>query len=638
MFDPQKLIELPRQTSMAVSPCGTWAAVGQQILNKDATKYTNRLVRLSLADGSHQLLSTGESDRNPTFLHDGRLGFLSNRGDDEEKKHTQVYAFPNGVGEPQALTQEPLGVQSFVAASRSNVLVCLANMLPDVAFDDQRKTMKERKDKGSSALVYDRAPVRYWDHWLPPTHTHVVVYRDGQRHDLTPQAGRELEHTAVSVSPDGEWVTWLVRRLGPDRNHDSALVLHHLKTGEQTLLFDEPHLSVGSVCWAEDSQRFAFLQHRRERGVHGADELCLYHVGLQSVEPLHTGVEHWLSPVAWLDPTRLVLSGEADTSVAVFVFDTHNHALTRITTAAAGGAHRSLVVHDQTLYGLRSRITHPPEPFRCPLTPETTPELIASLSGFELPEGIQIDDHRVTSTDGQPIQYFTVRADTPTQGKALMWIHGGPVGQWGDDWHWRWNPIVGALRGHLMVLPNPRGSTGFGQWFVEGIFGNTWGAQCFEDLTAVADEVCARSDVDPAQFSAMGGSFGGYMTNWIGTQTDRFRRLITHAGLFDLAMFHGVTDMPAWWAHAFNIEPYAERQAFGTYSPVQHVRRWKTPTLIIHGDLDYRVPVGEALTLFDALQHQGVESRLLIFPDENHWILKPQNIVAWYEEVFRFLE
>lgn len=638
MLNAQTLIELPRQVALAVSPCGAWAAVGQQRLHKDGTKYTNTLVRLDLATGATAALTRGDTDHSPAFLWDGRLAFLSNRGESDEKNFTQVFVFPDGVGEPQAATSEALGVKGFVAAESADVLVCTVGHLPGVALDKQRETHKERGEKGTTALVYDRGPVRYWDHWLPMTHTHVVAYLAGQRRDLTPQAGRELEQTSISVSPNGEWVTWLERHTGPDRNHDHTLVLHHLASGDTRRLFAQAHVTLGGICWAPDSASFAYLRHIRVAGVHGADELHRYDVVSGHDAHLLTGVEHWLAPVRWLDNDRLLLSGEADTSTAVFVLETASSRLWRVTSAAAGGAHRHLCVHGGMLYGLRSRITHPPEPFRCELAPDAMPELVATLSPFELPDDLEITDHRADSTDGTAVQFFTVERRSLNADQALMWIHGGPVGQWGDDWHWRWNPIVGANLGWKMVLPNPRGSTGFGQKFVDDIFGNTWGGQCFEDLMVVADTVCAMPGVDPAKFCAMGGSFGGYMTNWIGTQTDRFRRLVTHAGLFDLAMFHGVTDMPAWWAHAFNVDPYRDRKAFDVYSPVRHVAGWKSPTLVIHGDLDYRVPVGEALALFDALQHLGVESRLLIFPDENHWILKPRNIVAWYEEVFRFLE
>jgi len=154
----------------------------------------------------------------------------------------------------------------------------------------------------------------------------------------------------------------------------------------------------------------------------------------------------------------------------------------------------------------------------------------------------------------------------------------------------------------------------------------------------VTDALAARADVDPRRIMAMGGSFGGYMTNWIGTQTERFRCLITHASIFTMAQFTGVTDHPAWWYLEMGGEdPYADPAHFDRYAPVRHIKQWKTPTLIIHGERDYRCPISEGLNLFEALQYHKVPSELLIFPDENHWILKPKNVVVWYEAVLDFL-
>ena len=154
---------------------------------------------------------------------------------------------------------------------------------------------------------------------------------------------------------------------------------------------------------------------------------------------------------------------------------------------------------------------------------------------------------------------------------------------------------------------------------------------------AGADALMARQDVDPERVCAMGGSFGGYMTNWIGTQTDHFRCLITHASLYSFHQFGFTTDNPAWWRIEVG-DPWTDRVSHERYSPDAHARAWTTPTLVIHGDKDYRVPVTESLALFETLERQGVEAELAIFPDENHWILKPRNIVAWYALIFDYLE
>ena len=220
---------------------------------------------------------------------------------------------------------------------------------------------------------------------------------------------------------------------------------------------------------------------------------------------------------------------------------------------------------------------------------------------------------------------------------VLFAIHGGPIGAFGDGWHWRWNALMWANAGYMVVLPNARGSTGFGQEFIQGIWCNQWGGQCYRDLMAVADAIEARPDVDPQRIAALGGSFGGYMTNWIGGNTARFKALMTHACVYSMSSFTGVTDHPPYWLLEMGGNPYQDVEAFDRYSPARFVQNWKSPTLIIHGERDYRCPVGEGLALFEALQHFGVESEIMIFPDENHWIMKPRNIVAWNAALLGFM-
>jgi dipeptidyl aminopeptidase/acylaminoacyl peptidase len=211
------------------------------------------------------------------------------------------------------------------------------------------------------------------------------------------------------------------------------------------------------------------------------------------------------------------------------------------------------------------------------------------------------------------------------------------MNQWADSWHWRWNPLVPLAAGYAVLLPNPRGSTGFGQEFTAGIWNNQWGAACFRDVMAVTDAVSKRRDIDARRMAMMGGSFGGYMANWIAGSTERFRGLISHAGIYDFRAFHGVTDHPGWFAFGQGGAPEADPLTFNRYSPHTQLDQWRTPTLVVHGEKDYRVPISEALLLFEALQRRGVASELLVFPDENHWILRPRNTRRWYEVCLGFL-
>lgn len=191
--------------------------------------------------------------------------------------------------------------------------------------------------------------------------------------------------------------------------------------------------------------------------------------------------------------------------------------------------------------------------------------------------------------------------------------------------------------GYVVAQPNPRGSTGYGDELLAGIWGNSWGTGCYQDVMAVADALAARPEVDADRMAAMGGSFGGYMANWIGCNDARFRCLVTHAGVYEFHAFNNVTDTPAWMPHMIGFGPWEDAEAWVACSPHRKVSQWRTPTLIVHGEKDYRVPISEALALFEALQRLEVPSEMLIFPDENHWILKPRNTIAWYERVLDFV-
>jgi dipeptidyl aminopeptidase/acylaminoacyl peptidase len=219
----------------------------------------------------------------------------------------------------------------------------------------------------------------------------------------------------------------------------------------------------------------------------------------------------------------------------------------------------------------------------------------------------------------------------------VMFIHGGPLASW-HGWQWRWNPQLLAARGYAVLLPNPALSTGFGQDFVRRGWGR-WGSEPFTDIMAAVDAATARPDIDQDRTAAMGGSFGGYMANWVAGRTDRFRCIVSHASLWALDQFHGSTDFGVWWEREFGDFYDAEdRRRYEENSPHRHIGSIKTPMLVIHGELDHRVPISEALRLWTDLRRHGVESKFLYFPDENHWILKPGNVELWYQTVFAWLD
>jgi dipeptidyl aminopeptidase/acylaminoacyl peptidase len=655
-FDPDRLVRLGRVTAAVPSPCGTWAAAAVSRLDTEGGKFVSDLWRVPLDGGGEPVqLTRGDSDdRAPCFRRDGALGFLSNRnprpakpeeGDDER---SQVWILPH-TGEPVPLTDEPLGVTAFRFAAEGDRLLVVADVLLGVPHEEQRKHAADRKKNGPSALRFTRMPVRYWDHWLGPTAPHLIAYdeRGEGRRDLTPEADREHREPEWDLSRDGRWAVITTASLAADRMEDLSLLLIDLETDERRLLHAEPLTRLFHPLFSPDGRRIACVRSPRPPEALGKPELRVFDLAGGEGRPLAAVWDRWPNPQAWTeDGAALLVTADDQGAVPVFRVDAATGGVTRLSSETGGGVHEGLsVVRGRDLaVGVRHRTFHPPEPFRIALEAGAEPELLAALSGLTEAEGAALAACETLVTraeDGTEVRSLVVRPAAHDLGQAplptLLWIHGGPLGQWSHGWQWRWNPLAAVARGYVVVLPNPRGSTGCGQEMIEQIRAD-WGGRCYRDLMAVADDVERLPYVDERRVAAMGGSFGGYMTNWIGGNTDRFRCLVTHASLFSLPMFHGTTDFPPWFARHVGAFPWDDPETVDRYSPHTRLANWKTPTLIIHGEKDYRVPIGESLALFEGLQHHGVPSELLVFPDENHWILKPRNIEVWYRTVLEFLD
>ena len=654
-FDAAQLIALRRVMQIAVAPDGTWAAASVQRLNADGTKYLTDLWRVPLDGGNAvQLTRSDYSDTAPSFRSDGTLAFLSNRPpldghpDDDAKERRQVWLLPVDGGEPYPLTDEPLGVDAFHFAPKGDRLVCIAPVLPGVEYDQQRETMRDRRKNGPSALRFTSQPVRHWDHWLPDGINtpvpHVVAYaQDGSgRRDLTPDALREhLIEPGLALSADGRFAAITSARAGSDRIDDIALLLVDLSTAASRVVAERPHTEFEHPCFAPDGNTLACIAMARSRERVGKPTLMLIDIASGGMRAVATEWDRWPALGDWTpDGSALIVAADDDGCAPVFRIDAATGAVMRLSASDTQGTHGDLhVTADGTIVGIRSTLSSPPEVFTLDSkAAEPRPSRpLATLSGFAHQQSVTIEDLRVISTDGLAVQSWIVKpANASARLPVLFVIHGGPIGAFGDGWHWRWNALTWANAGYIVVLPNARGSTGFGQEFVQGIWCNQWGGQCYSDLMAVADAIEKRPDVDPKRIAALGGSFGGYMTNWIGGNTARFKALATHASVFSMSAFTGVTDHPAYWMLEMNGDPYADVAAFDRFSPARFVHNWKSPTLIIHGEKDYRCPIGEGLALFEALQHFGIESEIVIFPDENHWIQKPRNILAWNAAILGF--
>jgi dipeptidyl aminopeptidase/acylaminoacyl peptidase len=238
--------------------------------------------------------------------------------------------------------------------------------------------------------------------------------------------------------------------------------------------------------------------------------------------------------------------------------------------------------------------------------------------------------------DKAQVQGFLIKPpgfDSSKKYPVKFLIHGGPQGAWGDSWSYRWNAELLAANGYVVVMINPRGSTGYGQAFVDGVNGD-WGGKPFIDLMRGLDYAEQHySFIDKARECALGASYGGYMANWILGHTDRFKCIVSHDGMFNPESAYGTTEELWFNEWEFKGTPWDNRELYRKWSPMLAETNFKTPTLVIHGQLDYRLDVSEGYQLFTALQRRNVPSKMLYFPDEGHWVMKPQNSQLWYKTV-----
>ena len=658
-YDVEQHIALGRVCDLAASPCGTWLAVAVQRLDRDGAKYASDLWKVPTDGSAAVQLTRGDcKDVAPCFRHDGALAFLSNRQpnevkpDEEAEKRMQIWLLPAAGGEPKQLTDEPLGVESFRFARNAPRLLMFAPVIPSIEPEKQRETASKRAKNGPSARRFKTQPVRHWDHWLHENadlaNTHLIACdaAGGNRVDLTPEARNEFAiEPGLEVSADGKWVAATRQSPGKDRELDTTLLLVDIEAKSSRIFGAADNVNVESPAFSPDGRHLAALRTTRSPTTVVRPLIAIFEVASGKMREIGAQWDRWPGAARWsADGRRLFVTADDQGHTPVFALDAAQGSVERITSVASGGVHTNLeLLADGRIAGIRSTLRDAPECFVVKSVPNAAPQSLARLSGFAgAHDWAEVESFSVRSTDGAPIHSFLVKpkgAPATQTGRLplLFWIHGGPIGMDQDGWHWRWNPLLMVAQGYAVALPNPRGSTGFGQEFIQGIWGNVWGDQCYKDLMAVTDAVVARPDIDAARTMAMGGSFGGYMTNWIGTQTGRFKCLITHASVATMAQFTGTTDHPAWWYLEMGGEnPYADMERFDRYAPIRYVKDWKTPVLIIHGERDYRCPINEGLNLFEALQYHGVDSELLVFPDENHWILKPRNVVAWYEAVIEF--
>ncbi len=653
-FDLDRFLQLPRVTGLALAPDGRRLVATVATAAPDGKRFVTALWELD-PDGERpprRLTRSAPGESGAAFLPDGSLLFTSARPDPEttsdDDEVAALWLLPAGGGEARMVAKAPGGIAAVQTALLAGMVAFVANLFPGVeTLEEDGERGKAREDAGVGALLFESYPIRYWDHYLGPREPRLFAASapatEAGRVEVPPSLtltpGRALDEASFELTPDGGTVVTTWETDDDVRNPRAQLVAIDVGTGERRLLVDDPESTVGEVACSPDG-RLVVCQRTRLGTPDEAARVTLWLLDLATGEgrDLLPGSELRASHPVWTPDGAVLFVADQDGHTPVFrVEPGAGGAVTRL---SAEGTFSDLcpAPDGRRLYALRASVSCPPQAVALATSgadqrpePLPTPGVPVEVPG-------SVTEVRTTAADGIPLRaWLVLPADASPSDPAplVTFIHGGPVSSW-SGWHWRWNPHLLAARGYAVLLPDPGLSTGYGQAFV-GRGRGRWGWEPHTDLMAMIEATEARPDIDQTRTAAMGGSFGGYMANWLAGNTDRFRCIVTHASIWSLEQFRATTDSAAYWDREFG-SPERNAERYREHSPDRLADAIRTPMLVIHGERDYRVPIGEALRLWTDLEFRGVDAKFLYFPDENHWILKPSNVRVWYETVLAFLD
>ena len=642
------LTKVQRISDPQVSPDGRWIAYVQGAVDFEANKVVKHIWLVRAEGGTPKQLTAGDgSDSRPRWSpHGESIAFISTRGG-----KSQVWIISVHGGEARQLTTISTEADGVTWAKKGDALLFTSQVYPDCADDACNKKRLEDAEKSKvKARVIDELLFRHWDAWREGKYAHlfIVSAKGGMPLDLTPGAVDSPTWflgapDGYDISPDGTEACFTSNRSGGSRiawttNNDLFLV--STKGGEPTNITKTNPGSDASPQYSPDGRYIAYTSQARDGYESDLLRLRVYDRQTGSIKDLTTGFDQWVSSFAWApDSDNIYFTAPEHAQQPVFKTSVSRPSVEKV----LGGMNDDLqVIPDgKSLLLTRSSLTQPAEIFRVPASGGTPVPLTSAnaalLSELDLNPGESVATQGALGAEIQSLLVKPPAFDANEKYPAIVLVHGGPQSAWDDAWSYRWNAQMFASRGYVVIMANFHGSTGYGQKFVEEISGD-WGGACYQDVMKATDYLESLPYVDRTRIGAAGASFGGYMINWIAGHTNRFKALVSHDGVYDSRSMYGETE-EIWfdeWEH--QGPPWTKREAYEKSSVSNHVQNIQTPMLLVQGALDFRVPEGQAIQLFTSLQRRGVPSRLLYFPDEGHWVLKPQNSQLWYKTVLGWLD
>jgi dipeptidyl aminopeptidase/acylaminoacyl peptidase len=641
------MLAMERVSDPAVSPDGKWVvfSVRETDLVANRGRYDVWLVGVD-GSGLTRLTSNTETDTNAVWSGDGRwVYFTSTRSGS-----SQVWRIKPGGGEAEQVTKLDTDINGFELMPDGKRLLLAIDVWPDAKTlaASLKKDAAKAKVK-SKARVYDQLLFRHWDQWEDGKFSHLFVWAsDANVRDLTPGlatdtpihpfGGMEL----VDISPDGKWVAYVARVGGRaiawTTNSDVYLVATDGTPRPVNITADNKAYDFNPT-FSPDGKSIAMLSMKRPGFEADRQRIRIYDVASKKTRVVTESWDRSAGGVTWsADGKTIYTTADNIGKTSLFAIDVATGSAKALVD---NGTNSSPGIAGDRIVFAHDTLSLPTELFT--VKADGTGQKQITFFNKDRLAKISFGAYEQFSfkgAKGDTVYGYVMKPADFKGGKApvAFLIHGGPQGSFGDHWHYRWNAQSYAGHGYAAVFIDFHGSTGYGQAFTDSISGD-WGGAPYEDLMLGLDAAIAKySWLDGSRVAALGASYGGYMINYINGKTDRFKALVCHDGLFDLRFAYYDTEevwFPEWEHHG---TPYDKPAEYAKWSPVELVKNWKTPELVIHGGLDYRIPESHGMAAFTALQRKNIPSRFIELPDENHWVLKPQNSKLWHDEVMAWLD
>ena len=643
------LIQLHRVSGAAISKDGKWVAYSVSTPDMEANRGISNIWIVSTSGGDPIQVTQGGRDNSPAWSPDGKtIAFLSARDG-----NSQVYLLSMQGGEAKKLTQLSTGADLFHWSPDGKMIAFTSSVYVDCKDDPCNAKRDEEKEKSKvKARIYDHLLYRHWDHWSEGKRSHLFVMpADGSAaaKDLTPGADYDVPPEErggpgdFNFSPDSKEICFTaVTDKVEAISTNGDLFLVPVAGGEPKRITTQPGFD-GNPVYSPDGRTIAY--HAQLTAGYEADKwrVMLFDRQTSKSENLSESFDRSATDLAWSpDSKTIYFLAENETLQPVYAME-----------ARAGAAPKKVLDafnmefifsgDGKTLVTTRTSLTLPSEIFVSSADGSGLKQLThtndAILAHVEMNEA---ETFWFEGAEGTKVEAMLIR---PPQFSAsqkypmLELLHGGPQSMWTDAWGYRWNPQVFAGAGYVILMINRRGSTGYGQKFTDEIT-NDWGGKAYVDIMKGTDAAITKYPfIDKSRLAAAGGSYGGYMADWLATHTDRFKAIISHAGVYDEVSMYATEEL--WFQeHDLQGTPWGAPENYKEWAPSTYagdLGKYKTPTLVIAGERDYRVPYTQSLEFFNTLQRQGVPSKLLIFPDEGHWVLKPENSQLWYKTFLDWL-